>query len=99
SRSRPRGVIFAIHDPLGAELATGAAIALLFGLPQATANLTAAVTTGEDLQDYAERLGISVNTARYHLKTAFERIGVRSQAELSRRVTTALRDLSDHRGS
>lgn len=99
SRPRPRSVIFAIHDPLRAELATGAAIALLFGLPQATANLTAAVTTGEDLQDYADRLGISINTARYHLKTAFERIGVRSQAELSRRVITALRDLSDHRSN
>jgi DNA-binding CsgD family transcriptional regulator len=51
------------------------------------------------MQDYAERLGISINTARYHLKTAFDRIGVHSQTELTRRIILALRDLSDHRES
>jgi DNA-binding CsgD family transcriptional regulator len=55
------------------------------------------VAGGEDLQDYANRTGISINTARYHLKTAFDRLGVHSQTELTRRIILALRDLADHR--
>jgi len=97
SRPRPRGVIFVIHDPLRADLPTGPMIGQLFGLPRATANLAAAIAGGEDMQDYASRHGISINTARYHLKTAFDRIGVHSQSELTRRIILALRDLSDHR--
>ncbi len=76
SRSRPRGVMFIIHDPLRADLPTGLMIGQLFGLPPATANLAAAIAGGEDLQDYANRTGISINTARYHLTTAFDRLGV-----------------------
>ena len=38
-----------------------------------------------------------MNTVRFHLKSAYARIGVRRQAELIRRVTAALRDLADHR--
>jgi DNA-binding CsgD family transcriptional regulator len=90
-------VIFVIHDPLRADLPMGSTIGQLFGLPRATANLAAAIAGGEDMQDYADRLGISINTARYHLKTAFDRIGVHSQTELTRRIILALRDLSDHR--
>jgi len=38
-----------------------------------------------------------MNTVRYHLKTAYARIGVKRQSELVRLVTAALRDLTDHR--
>ena len=96
-KSRPRGVIFVIHDPLLQPLPVAETIGALFGLPQATANLVAAIAAQEELPTYAERTGISMNTVRYHLKTAYARTGVRRQSELVRLVVTALRDLTDHR--
>jgi hypothetical protein len=98
-RSRPHGVIFVIHDPLIQPQPVAATIGVLFGLPQATANLVAAIAAQEELTDYAERAGISMNTVRYHLKTAYARTGVKRQSELVRLVTAALRDLTDHRDS
>jgi hypothetical protein len=96
-RSRPHGVMFVIHDPLVQPQPVAATIGALFGLPQATANLVAAIAAQQELADYAERTGISMNTVRYHLKTAYARVGVKRQSELVRLVTAALRDLTDHR--
>jgi DNA-binding CsgD family transcriptional regulator len=70
----------------------------LFRLPLGSATMLAALAAGEDLKDYAERAGISMNTVRFHLKTAYARTGIRRQSELVRLVTAALRDLADHRG-
>ena len=97
--SRPRGVMFIIHDPLLKAQSDTQTIAALFGLPKGTAQLVAAIAANEDLQAYADRTGISMNTVRYHLKAAYSRTGVRRQSELVRLVTTALRDLTDHRDS
>ncbi|MEO5758653.1 MAG: hypothetical protein ABIQ51_17530 [Mesorhizobium sp.] len=97
SRSRPRGVMFIIHDPLLKAQSDARTIGALFGLPKGAAQLVAAIAANEDLQAYADRTGISMNTVRYHLKTAYSRTGVRRQSDLVRLVTTALRDLTDHR--
>ena len=96
-KSRPRGVIFVIHDPLVQPQPVAQTIGGLFGLPQGTAKLVAAIAAGEDLKAYAERAGISMNTVRYHLRTAYARTGVRRQSELVRLISSALRDLADHR--
>jgi DNA-binding CsgD family transcriptional regulator len=69
----------------------------MFGLPIGSATIVAALAAGEDLKDYAERSGISTNTVRFHLKTAYARTGVHRQSDLVRLVTAALRDMSDHR--
>ena len=90
-------MIFVIHDPLSQPQPVAATIGVLFGLPQATANLVAAIAAQEELAAYAERTGVSMNTVRYHLKTAYARTGVKRQSELVRLVTAALRDLTDHR--
>jgi DNA-binding NarL/FixJ family response regulator len=94
---RKRGALFVIHDPLS-EMPKPRLVADLFGLPQGAASLLAALCAGDDLKDYSERTGISLNTVRFHLKTAFARVGVRRQSDLMRRVTATLRDLADHRG-
>lgn len=96
-RSRPRGVMFIIHDPLLKAQSDAQTIAALFGLPKGTAQLVAAIAANEELQAYADRTGISMNTVRYHLKAAYGRTGVRRQSELVRLVATALRDVTDHR--
>jgi hypothetical protein len=97
AEGKSRGVIFVIHDPLIQPEPVPQTIGGLFRLPQGTAKLVAAITAGEDLKAYAERAGISMNTVRYHLRTAYARTGVRRQSELVRLISSALRDLDDHR--
>jgi DNA-binding CsgD family transcriptional regulator len=43
----------------------------LYGLTEAEARLTSGLLRGERLEDYAARTGISMNTARTHLKSVF----------------------------
>jgi len=93
----PRGVLFVIHDPMQRKPAPAETIKRIFGLPGATSRLVAALMVEEDLQAFAERSGITMNTVHYHMKSAFQRLEVRRQSELVRLVTEALRDLADHR--
>ena len=44
---------------------------------------------GDDLKSYAEKRGLSYNTMRYHLKTAFARPAAH-QSRLVQHVTSAL---------
>jgi hypothetical protein len=94
---RRRGTLVIIHDPLSRPPSLPDLIAGLFNLPLGAANVLSALATGEDLKLYAERSGISMNTVRFHLKTAYARTGARRQGDLVRLVTTAMRDLADHR--
>jgi PAS domain-containing protein len=96
---RRRGTLFVIHDPLHRAPTVPQLVAELFRIPLGSATLLAALAAGEELDDYAERAGISMNTVRFHLKTAYARTGVRRQSELVRLITAALRDLADHRGA
>jgi hypothetical protein len=96
---RRRGTLFVIHDPLHRAPTVPQLVAELFRIPLGSATLLAALAAGEELNDYAERAGISMNTVRFHLKTAYARTGVRRQSELVRLITAALRDLADHRGA
>jgi hypothetical protein len=96
-RTRARGTLYVIHDPLGRLPPVPELVAEMFKLPLGAATMLAALAGGQDLKDYAERTGISMNTVRFHLKTAYARTGFRRQAELVRAVTAALRDLADHR--
>ncbi len=96
-RSRPRGTIFVIHDPADNATASSDIIAAMFGLPRGAASVVAALAAGEELKAYAERVGISMNTVHFHLKTAFFRTGTHSQTQLMKLAVSALRDLLDHR--
>jgi DNA-binding CsgD family transcriptional regulator len=49
---------------------------------------------GEDTRAYAKRAGISENTVKFHLKSAFRATGTRRQSELVQLATATLRDLS-----
>jgi DNA-binding CsgD family transcriptional regulator len=96
-RRRSRETLFVIHDPLQRLPPAPQLVAEMFGLSLGSATLVAALAAGGDLKDYAERAGISMNTVRFHLKTAYARTGVHRQADLVRLVIAALRDLGDHR--
>jgi hypothetical protein len=90
------GVLFAIHDPVRRKAPTERRIAALLHIPLGAAKLVRAMLEGADLKDYADRAGISMNTVRFHLKTAFARTETRSQADLMRNALSALSDLGPY---
>ena len=90
------GVLFALHDPNRRIGSTAQSIAHLLHLPLGAAKVVNAILQGIELKDYAEREAISMNTVKFHLKTAFDRTGSRSQADLVRRALLALNDLGPY---
>ena len=88
------GMLLLIHDPDSQTPTMAQTLAAMFGLTPRGAELAAALTAGDDLKDYAERAGISLHTARFHLKGVFAALGVRSQAQLIRRTIRALAEFS-----
>jgi len=90
------GVLFAIHDPVRRKTPTERRIAELLHIPLGAAKLVRAMLEGVDLKDYSDRAGISMNTVRFHLKTAFARTETRSQAALVRNALSALSDLGPY---
>ena len=79
-----RGVLYAIHDADGRGKSCEGTMALMLGVPPGPAKVVAALLDGHDLQSYAAAAGITINTVRCHLKTAFALTGARSQADLVR---------------
>jgi hypothetical protein len=90
------GTLLVIHDPRSRTPPPAGLLSEMFALPRGAANLLAALAAGEEMGDYGERTGLSMNTVRFHLKSAFARMGVRRQSDLVRMATAALRDLTDY---
>jgi DNA-binding CsgD family transcriptional regulator/PAS domain-containing protein len=83
-------IMLIVIDPeLGAAPPTEA-LRALYGLTEAEARLTSGLLHGERLEDYAARAGISVNTARTHLKSVFAKTDTDRQAELMRLLSRTL---------
>jgi DNA-binding CsgD family transcriptional regulator len=55
-----------------------------FGFTPAEANFALEIAKGDGRQAAADRLGITLGTARSHLSAVFDKAGVRRQAELVR---------------
>jgi hypothetical protein len=90
------GVLVAIHDPGRQAVSNVQHLAQVLHLPRGAAKLLGAILDGVELKDYADRESISMNTVKFHLKTAFERTGTRSQVELVRRTLLALNDVAPY---
>jgi DNA-binding CsgD family transcriptional regulator len=74
-----------ISDPLrGARVPDGTAVKCAYGLTAAESAVAALVPLGLSKRKIAARLGISENTVKSHLKAVYDKLGVRSQAELVR---------------
>ena len=70
-RSGHASCLILVHDP---EARTKSAAEILkdaLNLPNATARLVAALAADDDLKSFAEREGVTINTLRFHLHTAF----------------------------
>lgn len=79
--SRPAAIAF-ISDPERGVDADDEVLRQLYGLTPAEASLAASLAAGLSLEEAAERRGITIGTARMHLKSVFAKTGVRRQAEL-----------------
>jgi DNA-binding CsgD family transcriptional regulator len=83
----PRWILL-LFDP---ERRTQVSVQLIsrdLGISEREAEVAALLVAGYELKGIAARLNISVHTARTHVKTIFAKTGLRSQAELIRRVSS-----------
>lgn len=62
------------------------AISKLYGLTPAEARLARALLEGDRLQDYSERIGISLHTTKTQLKQIFQKTGHSRQSDLVRDI-------------
>lgn len=89
---RPACVIF-IRDPNRKAHASDEVLRKLFDLTPAEAALALALVNGSTLEEFAEELGISKNTARAHLRAIFSKTGVTRQATLVRTLLNSVLSL------
>jgi DNA-binding CsgD family transcriptional regulator len=74
------GIAVIIEEPSPAEVAP--VLMLAYGLTKQEQRLTSLVCRGHSTRELAERLQITANTVQDHLKSIFEKTGVRSRREL-----------------
>ncbi|HEV3426820.1 MAG TPA: helix-turn-helix transcriptional regulator [Paraburkholderia sp.] len=83
NRRRPATVVF-LRDPDRKSQRSQEIVRKLFDLTPAETSLALLLTNGLTLEEAAEELGISKNTARAHLRSIFSKTGVTRQATLVR---------------
>jgi DNA-binding CsgD family transcriptional regulator len=83
-RSRRPTAVLIVSDPETEKEARVEDLRQRFGLTPAEAAFAIEIIKGDGRQATADRLGITVGTARSHLSKIFDKTGVRHQAELVR---------------
>ncbi len=83
NKRRPATVLF-LRDPDRKSERSQEVVRKLFDLTPAETSLALLLTNGLTLEEAAEELGISKNTARAHLRSIFSKTGVTRQATLVR---------------
>ncbi|MEQ8662428.1 MAG: helix-turn-helix transcriptional regulator, partial [Gammaproteobacteria bacterium] len=84
---QPYAVVF-LFDLGHRQTLSAPVLRLVYGLTRSEAKLVQTLVGGCSLEDSAQELGISVNTARTHLKHIFHKTGARRQSELIHQVET-----------
>ena len=93
-RAGMAGALVLVHDPDSRSQAPPEVLERALNLPKGAAKVVVALAGDEDLKSFAEREGVTIHTARFHLHTALARTGTRSQAELVRIAVRLLRDFA-----
>jgi DNA-binding CsgD family transcriptional regulator/PAS domain-containing protein len=70
-------------------------LAVVYGLTLAEAGVAAGVAAGQGLDDVARAAGVSVNTAKTHLKKVYAKVGVERASHLAARIAADIGGLSD----
>jgi DNA-binding CsgD family transcriptional regulator/PAS domain-containing protein len=86
-----RGAVLFLSDPERTPPAPTALLQRLYGLTAAESRVTSELVAGRDLEAVSEALGVTLGTARTHLKRVLAKTGTRRQAEL---VSVVLRSLA-----
>ena len=87
-------ILLIVHDPDSRSRDAAEILQRALNLTRAAARLVAALAADDDLQSFADREGITIHTARFHLRTALARTGTGTQAELVRVAVRLLRDVA-----
>jgi DNA-binding CsgD family transcriptional regulator/PAS domain-containing protein len=86
--------ILLIAAPGSANALDARPLQQLFGFTPAEARLTAALVGGKSVREFTEEAGVSLNTARTHLKSLFTKAGVSRQSALVREVLATMEQLN-----
>lgn len=86
--------IVLIHDPDHRVRDPADILRQAFGLTSGAARLVAALVADGDLRSFAEANGVTIHTARFHLRSALARTQTTTQAELVRVAVRLLRDFA-----
>jgi len=100
SEERPARAILFVFDPDSAPTMPDTLLIEAFGLTRSETALTLALLHGETVDEYCERVGISRNTARTHMRAIFDKLGIQKQTELVRLLAAVrMLDLGPRGGS
>lgn len=77
-----------VSDPTAVRAPTEATLSVAYGLTRAESRMVARLADGATVCDTAAQLGISLHTARTHLKRAMAKTGVSRQTDLVRLLLT-----------
>ena len=79
-----------IADPDAKIIAASDALEVLYQLTYSEAELVRLLSQGLSLEEAAKQRGVSLNTARSHLKHAFSKTGTNRQGELVRLIVSGI---------
>ena len=89
-----RLVLFVV-DPEAGRTASSEVLEGIYDLTHSEAELVRTLASGVSLEQAAQARGVSMNTARSHLKRAFAKTGTARQAELLRLVVAGVGAIGD----
>lgn len=84
-----------VADPSASVAAGAEALVELYQLTHSEAELVRLLAGGMSLEEAAERRGVSLNTARSHLKHAFAKTGTSRQGELVRLIISGVGQIQE----
>jgi DNA-binding CsgD family transcriptional regulator len=87
-------VLFVV-DPEGGAPPVPEVLEQLYSLTHSEANIVRLLSMGLSLEEVAQSRGISINTARSHLKHAFSKTGTSRQGELVRLIISGVGAMGD----
>ena len=90
-----RGAILFISDSEASNRPSADRLQTVYGLTAAEGRVASLAVAGHSVASVAEALGVSPNTAKYHLKAVFEKVGVSRQPELVRRALADVGGLAE----
>jgi DNA-binding CsgD family transcriptional regulator len=89
------GALLFIGDSTAATRPPPERLRVVYGMTEAEARVTSMIVAGHSLASLARKLGVSPNTAKFHLKHIFEKVGVTRQANLMRRILADVGGLAE----